>query len=373
MGRIVFISSMTGHRWGGSEELWSRTAHALLAMGHQVGASVKRWPDEAAKITLLEQSGCAVHRRRTAGLRRKVDRVIGLLAKTPEDRWLTSFDPHLVVISQGAITDGLPWMQRCRSRGIPYVVIAQQNGELYWPRDDQSRQELATHYESAVACCFVSKRNLDLARIQFASDLPRAIVVRNPFNVPFDLTLPWPSATDGFALACVGRLEPHSKGQDILFEVLGDAKWQERPVRVDLYGTGPCAGTLQVLAKRYGLRNVAFCGQVEDIVGIWRSHHGLVLTSRYEGLPLVVVEAMLCGRPCFVSDVGGSAELIQDGISGVLAAFPTRDAVASALERAWDCREQWPNMGAEAARIVRASVPPDPPLEFAGMLTRFLR
>ena len=56
---------------------------------------------------------------------------------------------------------------------------------------------------------------------------------------------------------------------------------------------------------------------------IWAEHHALVLPSRFEGMPLVVVEAMLCGRPCIVTDVGGNAELIRDGINGFLAKAPT--------------------------------------------------
>ena len=69
-----------------------------------------------------------------------------------------------------------------------------------------------------------------------------------------------------------------------------------------------------------GLEKVTYGGFTEDVESIWASHHALVLPSRSEGLPLVVVEAMLCGRPAIVTDVAGNAELIQDGVSGFVAA-----------------------------------------------------
>src|SRR5437763_8773252 len=233
MQKIVFVSAMSGCPWGGSEELWSRAARALMAQGHHVAASVKGWPQDVPQLVALEHAGCTVRRRRGGDL---LNRAVRFLARDTEERWLRSREPDLVVISQGQISDGLPWMQMCRSHRIPYVAIAQCNGEQFWPRDDDSRRQLAEHYDGARACYFVSARNLELARAQLASSLLNAFVVRNPFNVAFDSAPAWPSADDGFALACVARLEPHAKGQDVLFEVLRDPKWRHRPLRIGLYG-----------------------------------------------------------------------------------------------------------------------------------------
>jgi glycosyltransferase involved in cell wall biosynthesis len=117
---------------------------------------------------------------------------------------------------------------------------------------------------------------------------------------------------------------------------------------------------------------VRFAGHVNDGPGIWQTHQALVRPSRQEGLPLALVEAMLCGRPAIATDVGGIAELLVDGETGFLAAAPTVGALDAALERAWSARTDWPRLGAQAARRARATVPADPAAHFAEeLLLRF--
>ncbi len=124
------------------------------------------------------------------------------------------------------------------------------------------------------------------------------------------------------------------------------------------------------MAEMLGLKNCFFHGHVEEVVEIWRQNHLLVLTSRYEGLPLVIIEAMMCGRPCLVTDVAGNAELLEDGVSGFVAAGPTVKSVAAALERAWQERAKWPQMGRAAAAAVREQFPADPVAEFTERLLK---
>jgi glycosyltransferase involved in cell wall biosynthesis len=85
-----------------------------------------------------------------------------------------------------------------------------------------------------------------------------------------------------------------------------------------------------------------------------------VLCSVAEGKPLALTEAMVCGRPAVVTDVGGNAELIRDGVTGFVAASPTVPAISDALERAWTSRARWPDMGRAAAADVTARLSPAP-------------
>ena len=66
---------------------------------------------------------------------------------------------------------------------------------------------------------------------------------------------------------------------------------------------------------------------------IWSANQVLVMPSRYEGLPLVIVEAMLCSRPVLATDVEGNSEIGIDGLTGFLAAAPTVAIVAQGVER----------------------------------------
>ena len=89
-----------------------------------------------------------------------------------------------------------------------------------------------------------------------------------------------------------------------------------------------------------------------------------MLPSRFEGLPLSLVEAMLCARPAVATNVAGNTEVIEDGETGFVAAAPTAGHLDEAMERAWRHRGDWRSMGVEAARRIRRLVPPDPAGEF---------
>jgi glycosyltransferase involved in cell wall biosynthesis len=122
------------------------------------------------------------------------------------------------------------------------------------------------------------------------------------------------------------------------------------------------------MAEQLKLTSVEFVGHQNNIEEIWRKHHALVLPSRFEGMPLVVVEAMLCGRPCIATDVGGNRELIRDGINGFLAKAATVELVDEAMNRAWHARRRLMEMGRTATTDVRQWVSKDPSADFIGEL-----
>jgi glycosyltransferase involved in cell wall biosynthesis len=129
---------------------------------------------------------------------------------------------------------------------------------------------------------------------------------------------------------------------------------------VNLFGNGSSRTVLERLAKLFELRNVTFGGYQENIEALWSTHHALILSSRIEGMPLALVEAMLCGRPAIVTDVGGNCEMIEDNINGFVAPAPTADLFDEALERAWQRRAEWPALGRSAQLTARKLVPADP-------------
>jgi glycosyltransferase involved in cell wall biosynthesis len=161
-------------------------------------------------------------------------------------------------------------------------------------------------------------------------------------------------------MACVARLEPTAKGQDVLFQVLQQPRWKERPLELNLYGAGSWGDSLRRLAEGLHLQNVHFCGHVNDVRRIWEQNHILVLPSRYEGLPLAVVEAMWCGRPAIVTDIAGNAEVCVDGETGFVADAPTAKLLDETLERAWNQRRDWHRMGLAARARAEKLIPKDP-------------
>jgi glycosyltransferase involved in cell wall biosynthesis len=369
MKKVAFISAMGGVPWGGSEELWSRTATRLVRAGLKVGVNVPKWPEPVRQVEALAALGCEVERReRPSPIARLANRGLRSIGATPfvadPCKWLDRFQPDLVLVSQGCPIEGIDWLHACTRRRIPYGIIIQAAGERF-SLDDSTVDEFAPLFGNARACYFVSESNRRFLERQLAIPLTNAKVVRNPFNVPYDAAPTWPTDNDTIKLACVARLDVAFKGQDILFELLNDVKWRERPIQVTLFGDGPNRRTLEALREMYCLKNVDFGGFSNDVEAIWRDYHGLILPSRLEGLPLAIIEAMLCQRVCIVTDVAGNAEAVEDNVTGFVAAAPTHNYLDEAMERAWQRRAEWPEIGQAGGRRVRELVPSDPAGVFA--------
>jgi glycosyltransferase involved in cell wall biosynthesis len=369
--KFVFISTMDGSPWGGSEELWSQSASRLKQAGHEVQASVAHWSGHSEKVATLREQGIRVEARplRPVGSIRKVARMIA--RKGPYGfEWLRHFRPDLAIISQGFNAGGFDWAKVCIEAGIPYVLIVHCNSELWWFRDPVMDDAVAAYTKARKIYC-VSHSNLDLLRLQVGEPLRTAEVAWNPCGVSPECAPAWPSDTSLWRLACVARLDPSAKGQDILFRIFSSQKWRDRPIELNLFGSGSFERNLRRMAEIMDSKIVRFRGHVSNIEEIWKENHLLVLPSRYEGLPLALVESMWCGRPAVVTDVGGNAELCADGKTGFIAPAATISSVGETLERAWQQRSAWQNMGKAARAKVEALVPKNPIELFCEQLKDF--
>jgi glycosyltransferase involved in cell wall biosynthesis len=374
--RFFFIS--TNLTWGGSEELWSGAAIALAQQGHDVTAfKLLRGTGDRSMRTLRELGGRVIEVARLPPLPRRAFSALVLyaaplarLVQVLRLRRALARRPHLAVISQGTNVDGTLLAGIVRRLGLPYVLIAQKATDRRRP-SDADRPAMRSAYVDALASFFVSEHNRRLTEEQIGTPLPNAAIVRNPFAVSYAPRTDWPP-DDHVRLACVARLLPSEKGQDVLLRVLACDRWRSRPVSVTFFGNGPQRDALPAMAARLGLTNVSFAGHVDDVASIWAGHHALVLPSRCEGLPLALVEAMLSGRVPIVTDAGGNAEVIDDGVTGFVAAAASEDALDEALdeamERAWQRRGEWRAIGARASERIRTMVPADPLRVFAALL-----
>ena len=355
---------MSSAAWGGSEELWSRAAVRLCEQGHEVAASVTWWREPAPQLHALVAAGVRVR------VRKPMPSVVDVLWPRRDgiDRWwieelawVPKQKPDLVVFSQGGNADAAWWMRYCRDGAVPFVAIVQCNAEAWWPSDQVSLGcDLTATLQAARRVFCVSRHNLELMERQIGACLPNARVIWNPYNVSVAPPPVWPAADDVMRLACVARLEPSAKGQDLLLQIVASPAWRARALEVNFYGGGPSEHNLQQLAQYLQLANVRFHGHVKDIASIWEDNHALVLPSRHEGMPLALVEAMWCGRPALVTDVGGNTELCVDEETGFVAAAPTVDLFSRAMERAWGRRFDWPRMGAAARARAERLIPKDP-------------
>ncbi|MFC3169088.1 glycosyltransferase [Paracoccus fontiphilus] len=115
---------------------------------------------------------------------------------------------------------------------------------------------------------------------------------------------------DGLGLLCVGRFTPQKLHRTLL-TALARLHRQGIPARLDLVGEGPGMARLRRWADRLGLTgSIRFLGRRDDVPALMAGADLLVLPSGFEGLPLVLLEAMSIGLPVVATDVTGSAEAL---------------------------------------------------------------
>jgi glycosyltransferase involved in cell wall biosynthesis len=356
--RIAFTPLARGS-WGASELLWALAAERALAEGHDVAVLTFGPRGRVAERALaLGTAGARLFLRSPSLARPRLawDTLVGVM------RRLASWRPDVIVVNQGATYQAAQsWVMRTflGRAGVPYVLLCHGNLDEY-RLNDADRERARSMFRGARWTSFPAEENRRSTERQIAATVDRAWVVRNPVNVATSGALPWPRAGEA-ALATVARLDVRFKGHDLLLDALRESRWQSRPWRLNVYGDGPDEGYLRELAAHFGLTHrVSFHGHVADVERVWRENHLLVLPSRSEGMPLVVVEAMLCGRACVATDVGGLREWIDEGVEGFLAEAPSVRALGRALERAWEARPQWQQMGMAARARALRQVDHDP-------------
>jgi glycosyltransferase involved in cell wall biosynthesis len=129
----------------------------------------------------------------------------------------------------------------------------------------------------------------------------------------------------------MGWLHPW-KGVDILIEGLARNTALFRGCRFVLCGDGQSRAVLEDAAGRTGL-DIEFRGWTHGAAkkAAFTDAQIVVLPSRVEGMPNILLEAMSVGRPVIATRVGSVADLVQDGVEGILVPPQQPDALAEAL------------------------------------------
>lgn len=120
----------------------------------------------------------------------------------------------------------------------------------------------------------------------------------------------------------VGRLHPQ-KDFPLLLDAWAEAVADHPEASLRIYGEGPERPSIERQIKALGLTDsVQLCGNCADMAPVYASAEFLVMSSRYEGLPLVLIEAMQCGCPCVSVDcANGPRDVIADGRDGLLVPY----------------------------------------------------
>jgi len=157
----------------------------------------------------------------------------------------------------------------------------------------------------------------------------RTVVIRNAVDVSAATRSRHDRATP--RLIAVGRLKAP---KDFLTLIRAFAALPEESFEALIVGDGPDRAVLEAEIGRLGLDGrVRLAGERSDVPALLADSDVFVLSSRSEGLPVSVLEAMAAELPVVASDVGGLAELVVDGETGILVPPGDAPALAAALGR----------------------------------------
>ena len=243
---------------------------------------------------------------------------------------------------------------RMRGRSKRFIrVYTPHGGSLHYPLSTW-RGAFYSRLERAL----MNNTELFLFESAFARDTyqrtigtPTAAVVRCVFNgvtaVEFDPVALAPDATD---IAYVGEFR-HIKGADLLIDAVARLRADGKPVTLTLAGDGEELASLKSQVEKHSLTEaVRFIGHVKARFGFSKGKL-LVVPSRGDSMPYVVIEAAAAGIPMVAANVGGIPEIFgphQDALFAPNSVGAMADAIGAALDD--------PNTAATRAKTLREKI-----------------
>jgi glycosyltransferase involved in cell wall biosynthesis len=208
------------------------------------------------------------------------------------------------------------------------IACSEQVADELRQRDRLSRKKIKT-----------IANGIDLQRFQDVTPLD----LEKVFNIP----------KSSLCLALVGRLHK-AKGHMDLLPVMAYLKAEGLNFHLLLVGEGECEEDIkQAIAKLHLTSYVTLTGFRKDIPEILAAVDILVMPSRWEGLPMALLEGMAMGKAVIASPVGGIPDVISDGANGVLVEAGNQADWCQAIRMVFEDRELRQQLGAKAKLTVK--------------------
>ncbi len=231
--------------------------------------------------------------------------------------------------------------------GVP-VVVSERNDPHRHPENKLKRVLRKLVYPRADGFIFQTQ---DAADFFPKSIRRRGVVLDNPLD-----TSRIPARFTGerrFVVAAAGRLH-EQKNFDLLIRAFARFYKEHHVYSLLIYGEGPEKQRLMKTASRLGIAGaVELPGQSKTLLEDLSDCAMFVLSSNYEGMPNVLIEAMACGLSCIATDcpIGGVRSLVTDGENGLLIPVGDESALAFAMARIADDAPLADRLGENATQI----------------------
>ena len=246
-------------------------------------------------------------------------------------RGLKAFGPDLV----SAHTAKAGWLGRAAAKALSLKVIYTPHGWAISDRISRAQgtvytvaERIAARWADAIVCVSEAERILALEKRVAPAD--KLHVIHNGVRDVAPELLANP-ASEPVRLISVARFESPKDHATVLAALnqIRDLAWT-----LDLVGEGPLETAIRNQATALGLANrVRFHGYMSETAPALAAASIFLLSSRSEGFPRSILEAMRAGLPVVASDVGGVREAVADGETGYLVQSGSPGAVAAALRR----------------------------------------
>jgi glycosyltransferase involved in cell wall biosynthesis len=374
--KVAFIAFPSGA--GGGLALYESVVPLVVAEGGSVMWIDHFYDTDRERVGALTANGAVINQawRPQPWIKRWVGRVLG--EPEPPVRELVEFGPDVVVVVVGmhAPEDEASWRLKksmtdaAKAVGAKIVMQHQYSVAGEWIPDlGGSAAEWLAWQRGADLHQYVSEGTRKETERNFGFSMP-AEIIRNTYNVPYNGELPW-LQDEVLRMGFVGVFRVWQKGLDVLLEACeivaakAPGQWT-----LDLAGDGEMSDRLKTEVRQRGLEGeIRFTGRHRDIHEFWRTRHVNVMPSRAEGLSLALVEGMLSGRPAIASMVGGTAELLEDGVTGLVCKIDAENLAGKMMEAIELNRAgKFAKMGGAAAAKARAVFPEHPAEQYAKQL-----
>lgn len=146
----------------------------------------------------------------------------------------------------------------------------------------------------------------------------------------------------------------HNKHQDLLIDVVSKLKDRIPNIKLLLAGRGPSEINYKERAKQLGVENnIEFLGFRGDIPDLLMLSDIVVASSRREGLPVNIMEAMATGLPLVVTNVRGHRELVSNGENGFIIELDDVEGFANSIEELYKSEELKYEFGKKGIKLVQ--------------------
>ncbi len=369
MKSVFFLSLMNGSAWGGSEEIWYRTALWMCQNNYKVGVGCYHWEEKQHRISNLKEAGCHIYLLpNKTGLFRK-----RAIKNTIEAIPFSTY--KLVVINQGGWEEVLHAPFKKLYERLPAYVITNHNYNENAVLS-LAKQKLLKHWTSRAKMNFGATHKIfEVIERKFNMIVENKSTLINPITFQPEATAaPFPPPTNNnFIWVMLAELDIARKSQDILIQTLSSEKWKSRNWQLHLYGQGKDKIMLENLIFETGLENKVYLkGFTTNTKQTLQDCHLLLQCTRIDAMPISVVEAMAMARPCMVSRVGDMPLWVEDSVNGFICDDVTPISIDQTLELCWQQKDNWEAMGKIAFETFQKKYPQPYEEKVADILSNYI-